>query len=110
MGVHVQFVTYRMAGISDDDFIEANQEFAQMMAAVPGLLAKVWLRGDGEGSYGGMYLWQDRDACEGFLTGPLWAEALKDDSMLDLESRDFAVMEELTAATQPGLRVLVATG
>ena len=47
-----------------------------------------------------MYLCQDRDACEGFLAGPLWAEALKDDSMLDLESRDFAVMEELTAATQ----------
>jgi hypothetical protein len=30
--------------------------------------------------------------------------------MLDLESRDFAVMEELTAATQPGLKVLVAAG
>jgi hypothetical protein len=43
--MHVQVVTYRLADISEPDFIEANREFAEMMAAVPGLLAKVWLKG-----------------------------------------------------------------
>lgn len=54
--MHVQIVTYRVEGVSDADFIEANKEFAEAMAAVPGLLAKVWLkRADGE-VYGGLYL------------------------------------------------------
>ena len=40
--MHVQVVTYRIADeISEADFIEANKEFAEMMVAVPGLLAKV---------------------------------------------------------------------
>ncbi len=45
MAMHLQIVTYRMGNISESDFIEANKEFAQMMAAVPGLGAKLWLRG-----------------------------------------------------------------
>ena len=84
--MHVQVVTYRVADISDPDFIEANQEFAEMMAAVPGLLAKVWLKDPDEKIYGGLYLWQDRQACKSFLASDLWAEVVKDDSMLDLES------------------------
>src|ERR1700730_17880110 len=104
--MHVQVVTYRVADISDPDFIEANQEFAEMMAAVPGLLAKVWLKDPDEKIYGGLYLWQDRQACKSFLASDLWAEVVKDDSMLDLESHDFGVMEELTRSTQPGLKLL----
>lgn len=41
MAMHLQIVTYRMGSISESDFIEANKEFAKMMAAVPGLVARV---------------------------------------------------------------------
>jgi Putative mono-oxygenase ydhR len=104
--MHVQVVTYRIADISDPDFVEANQEFAEMMAAVPGLLAKVWLKDPDKNIYGGLYLWQDRQACESFLASDLWAEVVKDDSMSNLETHDFAVMDELTRSTQPGLKLL----
>jgi heme-degrading monooxygenase HmoA len=104
--MHVQVVTYRMADISEPEFIEANREFAEMMAAVPGLLAKVWLQGLEENAYGGLYLWQDRDAFENFLASDLWAEVLNDDSMTDLASHDFAVMEELTKTTQPRMKLV----
>jgi hypothetical protein len=108
--LHAQVVTYRIAEVSDAEFVEGNLEFAEMMATVPGLVAKVWLKkvwlkGDGQGVYGGLYLWQDREDCERFLAGPLWAEVTRDDSVLDLTTHDYAVMEELTRLTQPGLTV-----
>jgi hypothetical protein len=104
-GMHVQVVTYRMVDISEPDFIDANREFAEMMAAVPGLLAKVWLKGADDDLYGGLYLWEDRASYESFLASDLWAEVLNDDSMLDLASHDFAVMEELTRTTQPRMQL-----
>jgi hypothetical protein len=104
--MHVQVVTYRVADISEPEFIEANKEFAEVMATVPGLLAKVWLRDPAKNIYGGLYLWQDREAYESFLAGELWAEAVADDSMLDLASQDFTVMEELTKTTQPGMKLV----
>lgn len=104
--MHVQVATYRIPEMSDAEFIEANQEFASMMANVPGLLAKVWLKARDGNVYGGVYFWQDRKAYEEFLGGELWASVVSDDSLSDLESHDFAVMEELTKATQPRLEVL----
>lgn len=105
-GMHVQVATYRIDAMSDAAFTEANQEFAGMMADVPGLLAKIWLKAPDGSAYGGIYLWRDRAAYEDFVDGELWAAVLADDSLSDLESRDFAVMEELTTSTQPGLQVI----
>ena len=104
--MHIQIVTYRVEGVSDADFVEANTEFAAAMAAVLGLLAKVWLKKPASDGYGGLYLWRDREAYEAFLASELWAEVLNDASMLDVKSAHYGVMEELTRATQPGLRVL----
>ena len=107
--MHVQVVTYQLSDVSDPDFINANREFAEIMATVPGLLAKAWLK-DAEGStYGGIYLWRDRQACESFLVGELWGAAIKDESLSDLASHDFEVMDELTMITQPGLKLLSGT-
>ena len=104
--MHVQVATYKLAEMSDEDFIEVNEEFASMMTAVPGLLAKIWLKAPTGNVYGGVYLWRDREAYEAFIAGELWASVLSDDSLSELDSRDFAAMEELTKLTQPGLKVV----
>lgn len=103
--MHVQIVTYRVADISETEFIEGNREFASMMAAVPGLLAKVWLKAP-ENRYGGLYLWEDKGAYERFFAGELWAEVLADESMMDVASQEFEVMDELTRATQPRIKLV----
>jgi hypothetical protein len=104
--MHVQVATYRTDAMSDAAFTEANQEFAAAMAEVPGLLAKIWLKAPDGSTYGGVYLWRDRLAYEDFIGGELWASVLADDSLTDLESRDYAVMEDLTRATSPGLQIV----
>jgi heme-degrading monooxygenase HmoA len=104
--MHIQVVTYSVEEVADADFIEANMEFADAMSAVPGLLAKIWLKGPGGGEYGGVYLWQDREAYERFTASDLWASVLTDDSISNIESRDYAVMDELTRTTQPRLTVV----
>ena len=104
--MHVQVVTYRLDEISDSEFNEANREFADAMAAVPGLRAKVWLKDPDGNTYGGVYLWEDRQACQDFLASELWEEVENDESVMELASRDFAVNDEMTKVTQPGLQVL----
>ncbi len=74
---------HRLAGdaeVTDEDFVAANQEFGELMAIVPGLLAKVWLKNADEKVYGGIYLWRDRQACRDFVASELWDSVLTDDS------------------------------
>ena len=107
--MHVQIATYTIDEVSDEEFIQANQEFAEMMSEVPGLLAKVWLKAPSGTSYGGVYLWKDREAYEAFVASDLWASVMADPSLSALESRHFEVMGDLTRATQPGLEVVPRT-
>ena len=103
--MHVQIATYKIDPTGDEEFIEANHDFASMMSAVPGLLAKVWLKAPEGNVYGGVYLWRDREAYEAFIGSELWASVLDDNSLSELDSRDFEVMESLSRMTQPGLPV-----
>jgi hypothetical protein len=52
------------------------------------------------------YLWGDREPYESFLASELWGSVVTDDSVSNLTSHDFGVMDELTAATQPVLQLL----
>jgi hypothetical protein len=108
--MHAQVVTYRLAddvgGMSDDEFIEANRDFAEMMVAVPGLLAKIWIKNADENVYGGIYLWRDRHAYEDFVAGELWGSVLGDEAIVALSSNDFDVMEDPTKRTQPVLQLV----
>lgn len=104
--MHVQVATYRIEETGDDEFIEANREFATMVADVPGLLAKVWLKSPDGDVYGGVYFWRDREAYEAFVGSELWDSVKNDDSLTDLESREYSVMEPLTSMTQPGLSIV----
>jgi hypothetical protein len=104
--MHVQIVTFRLEGMDDAGYRAACAEMAPAFAALPGLRAKIWLTDPETGTYGGVYLWDDRAAMEGYAGSELFRTVAATPAFAGIASRDFAVIEELTAATQPGLAVV----
>ena len=102
--MYVQVVTYGLAGIDESDYFDVANSVASRFAAMPGLLAKLWLGNTDEGRYGSVYLWEDREAMERFLRSDLF-EA-RNPEFSDVAFEDFDVLENLTTATQPVLEVL----
>jgi hypothetical protein len=95
--VHVQLITYRLAGITPAQFARRCEEVAPQFARLPGLLAKVWL-GDAApdaaaGAFGGVYLWRDREALERFRGSEAYAALRANPALADLADRDFPVLE-----------------
>ncbi len=104
--MHVQVVTFGLHGISDAEYQQASQAEAATFAALPGLVAKIWLRNADANRYGAVYLWQDRAAHDAYVHGELFASITNDPALTDVASQDFEVITELTTATQPGLTIL----
>lgn len=104
--MHVQIATFGLNGITEDEYLQACQAETATFAAIPGLIAKTWLRDADTNTYGGVYLWCDREAYEAYVAGEVWAAVAGDASLSDVTSRDFAVFEDLTTATQPGLSLV----
>jgi hypothetical protein len=104
--MHAQVVTFTLNGITEEQYQEACSAETETFAALPGLLSKIWLRDPETNTYGGIYLWSDRDWCQAYINGDVF-RALKDDPSLNgVESRDFDVFEDLTKATQPRLSLV----
>lgn len=104
--MHVEIIDFRLKDMSAAAYAEAAEQLAPAFAAIPGLSAKVWLADAACGRYGGVYLFRDREAMQEFHRSELFATVEASPSFVDIDVRDFAVLEGPTRMTQPEVRVL----
>jgi heme-degrading monooxygenase HmoA len=103
--VYVQLITFTLSGPTEAQYHVGCRQETHVFAELPGLLAKVWLRDPDTGTYGGLYLWQDRAAYEDYVSSDVFRAIQDDPSFAGVTSRGFDHFEDLTKATQPGLTV-----
>lgn len=103
--MHVQIVTFTLAGISEDEYHQGCRQETGIFASLPGLIAKVWLRNQADNVYGAVYLWAGREAYEEYLHSDVFRSIQDDTSLGDVVSRDFEVFDDLTALTHPGMTI-----
>lgn len=101
--MYVQLVTFTLNGPTEEQYHETCRQETGAFADLPGLLAKIWLRDPDSGTFGGLYLWRDRESYRDYIEGDIF-RAIQDDPSFDgVTSRGFDHFEDLTKATQPGL-------
>jgi heme-degrading monooxygenase HmoA len=104
--MHVQVVTYGLDGMPESDYLDLANELAPSFSGIPGLQAKIWLDDPDRGRYGAVYFWDDKAAMERFLHSNLFEGT--NPEFVDVDSEGFAVLENLSAQTQPVLEVIEA--
>ena len=104
--MHVLIIDFRLADMTEEGYRAACADLAPAFAGLPGLLAKVWLHDPATETYGGVYLFRDRASMEGYVASDLLAAVAATPNFVEITSRDFAVYEDLTRVTQPGLEIL----
>jgi hypothetical protein len=104
--MHVQIVDFHVKDLGEDEYRALGAQLAPAYAELPGLLAKVWLADPAGNTYGGVYLWRDAEAMRSYMSSDLLKGVLSSPHIVDVTSRDFAVYEDLTRVTQPGIEVL----
>ena len=98
--MHIQIVNFQLNGIDEAQYREACDQEAPTVAAIPGLMSKVWLVDRSTTTYGGVYTWRDRQTMENFLDSERFRELKVDPHLKDLTSRDFGVLESPTLVTR----------
>jgi heme-degrading monooxygenase HmoA len=102
--MHVQIVTFTLGSLSEEDYLSSANDVAGAMSSQGGLLAKVWLDRQEDGTYGACYLWRDRESMERFVRSGLFEG--NNSELQDVASQDFAVLRNLTKKTQPELELV----
>ena len=104
--MHVQVVTYALEGIPESEYLDISNELAPSFSNIPGLQAKIWLDDPDRGRYGAVYFWEDKESMERFLRSNLFEGT--NPQFAGVESEGFAILENLTAQTQPVLDIVEA--
>ena len=86
------------------------QSVAQAFAGVSGLRWKIWLLNDREQAAGGIYLFENEQALNDFLSSPLAAQVQSHPALYDFGAKAFDVMEEVTAITHGPIAAMAAAG
>ncbi len=94
--------------ISGAEWKETAASLAQAFADLPGLQWKLWMLNEETGEAGGIYLFEDETARQGFLNGPLAAQVKAAPFLRDLSIKQFEVMEEVSEITRAPFRVAPA--
>ena len=64
--MHVQIVNFRLKNASEEDYRRHCEAIAPAFANLPGLVSKTWLSDPETNTYGGVYVWRDREAMEDY--------------------------------------------
>jgi heme-degrading monooxygenase HmoA len=98
--VHIQIITFGLKGISEEEYAKVAEAAAPTFAAMPGLLSKHWLADKETNTYGGVYVWRDREAMEAYGETEVFA-AMRDNPYFEgLSVKDYAVLEGATRITR----------
>jgi hypothetical protein len=98
--MHIQIISFQLFGVTEEEYAALCDELAPAFAAVPGLVRKVWLANPDTGTYGGVYVWRDRQVMEDFTKTELFESVEKHPALTNITSVDFGVLEGPTQVTR----------
>lgn len=106
--MHAIVITFDLVDTTPQQYAQLSAELAPSFAALPGLLTKIWLTDTDRGRCGGLYLFDDDAAAEGFLKSALALSVAQNPHFAHFTAQRFTVDQTTTAMTQPKIMVVPA--
>ncbi|MBC8244465.1 MAG: YdhR family protein [Verrucomicrobia bacterium] len=98
--MHIQIINFNLKDLSRHDYEGSCNEIAQAFADLPGLQSKHWLADEENNTYGGVYIWESREAMQRYLESELFSQVASNPAFENVSSKDFEILEGPTRATR----------
>jgi quinol monooxygenase YgiN len=98
--MHVQIITFNLKDIGVENYLWQVESIAPAFAGLPGLVSKTWLANAESNTYGGVYLWADREAMEAYRETDIYKGMLANPHFENIKAYDFAILESPTRVTR----------
>jgi len=100
--MHILIINFNLHELSREQYEGVCDELASTFAAVPGLISKTWLANEETNTYGGVYLWEDKQAMLNYQDSELYAGIGANPALVNITATDFEVIEAPSKVTGVG--------
>ena len=97
--MHVLIVNFNLKDVDDAQYARMCDAVAPAFAAVPGLASKLWIKNADTGTYGGIYIFESRDALNRFQETDLFRSLAVNKKPTNITANDFEVPDAPTRVT-----------
>ena len=97
--MHIQVINFNIK-ISHKDYEKGALELAPIFADLPGLISKHWLVDKESNTYGGVYIWADKNSFENYGSGEVFAAVKNNDDFENVTSKDYGIIAAPTEITR----------
>lgn len=104
MGKKILQVNFKMK-YSGKDYHDTYEPAAEALAAVPGLLWKVWIFNDQEHEGGGIYFFDSEESMQAFIDGEIVASVMANPALSDFSAKIFDIIPDLSTVTRGPIAV-----
>jgi quinol monooxygenase YgiN len=104
--MNVLIVKFSLQGIDHETYAGFSLEVAPGVAETPGLFTKAWLSKPETNEYGGVYLFESREAIDAYLTSPAIQAFFETGPCTNVGIEVFDTLEPATSMTSRPLGVL----
>ena len=98
--MHIQIINFGLKDISEEQYSGQVESVAPAFAELPGLVSKTWLANEETNTYGGVYVWRNREAMEAYKETDIYKGMEANPHFEDFTVKDFAVLEGPTRTTR----------
>jgi hypothetical protein len=106
LDMNVLIVKFSLKGIDHETYAGFSLEMAPGVAEAPGLLTKAWLSKPEINEYGGVYLFESREAIEAYLSSPAIRAFFETGPCTNMRTEIFDTLEPATSITSGPLGVV----
>ena len=107
--MYVLIVNFNLKDVDEAQYARMCDAVAPAFAAVPGLASKLWIKNSDTGTYGGVYIFESRDALNRFQETDLFRSLAVNKNLTNITADDFEVLEAPTRVTGRLLLAAVAS-
>jgi hypothetical protein len=97
--MYVLIVNFNLKDVDEAQYARMCDAIAPAFAAVPGLASKLWIKNSDTGTYGGVYIFESRDALNRFQETDLFRSLAVNKNLTNITADDFEVLEAPTRVT-----------
>jgi CubicO group peptidase (beta-lactamase class C family) len=97
---HILVINFKLKDLSRADYEAACKQVAATFAGLPGLVSKKWLANEETNTYGGVYLWESKQAMLDYKNSEIFASLGQNPAFIELTVSDFEMLPEPSRITR----------
>jgi heme-degrading monooxygenase HmoA len=90
--MHILIINFNLQEMSQAQYLEVCDEVATAFADIPGLISKKWLANEETNTYGGVYLWEDKQSMLDYKGSEIFKQLADTPAFVNVTATDFDLL------------------